>query len=270
MRKEQRPLEATKSSLGEYKDLPKELKNAILMSHYYAEMGDRKRSASETQDMLGYQRKIVECAENIIEDLCDREIKEIAGELEQYERWDNGGVVLHLKLLDDVLQKNHVPSLEDGFVNVDNINRVLSELYVAQANVSQKVEELRPILYRWQHYEKKMESVIKGLVDFSTEWKADTVVAAFMVPGVYDKIRMLESYVERFTIRKASLDKAFEIVSRMMTLHIDAPAGEFSRALPPDALESLEGVHKHDRRKQGPESLARTGTRPVKFGKKRK
>lgn len=194
---------------------------------YYAlsQRGAR-RTSDETEEMLSIHDELTDAYKEVLETTCRAELEDIEQTFEEYDHWREGGRILFFQALDEVLRGTLVPTLEA--VNTVEIDRVLRELYAAHVTVAGRLEELEPALDRWLKHERKINDVVKAVCGLDKEWQADALVR-LVVPGkVYNKIRALETYTAQFKNRQAALDKAYEIVSRLVTLHIDTPAGEFA------------------------------------------
>jgi malate synthase len=188
-------------------------------------LGETSKRTPEQDEALREAKDLVrENLEEAFLHVCASEISAIRAELCDAEQSNSFGYY------DSVLMDagTKVPTFPIQ-VNPQTVTPVLQQIYKAQTTVNGVLEEIEPVYNRWMSYEKRMKEMLKALCAFSTEWRGDALYQTLIPSDVWRRIKTLGEYVESFKRRLDALNKAAELTSRMITLHIEAPTGEMSR-----------------------------------------
>jgi len=105
----------------------------------------------------------------------------------------------------------------------EHLSGVLIKLYEAQSTIQGLLEELYPMLERWEKIYERAEAIAKALSLNETEWASEALFHVAMPPETCAMIDELREVVGRAKIRRDSLKQCYDIASRLVTIQLADP-----------------------------------------------
>jgi hypothetical protein len=200
---------------------------AVADYNYINEIPERKRTQEQNDRVVQAADELRENWEDLFVALVGTEMESIEAEFSECAR-EREGVIYPFGAFDELFQKTRVPKVPTP-VTKEGVDEAMAHLYQRMTTCYGALEELEPALNRWINYEKRIKMIVKGIHSYDKEWKSDTAFELAYPSEIYRKVRYLAEYTEAFKLRLAALTNAKELLSRLITLHTEAPTGEFTR-----------------------------------------
>lgn len=217
-----------KSGNQEYDPLNPEVRAKIVRFHYLIELPAKRITEAQTKELEETRVYLMENFQAVVEVCSGMEIGDF---LFAFEDLDTkvGNQVSYFGVMADEIKKIKIPKMPKQ-VSPTTITPVIQELYEAQATTYGMLEQLEPALDKWIKYEKRMQLLVKAVTGFTTEWRTEAVGVVVVPAVVQRKVLALAEVVGSLKLKRDALNKAYDMISRLVTLHIEAPAGEMSRS----------------------------------------
>lgn len=157
-------------------------------------------------------------------------------------------------------------------LSLDHAGVLLIKINRAETMIRGQYEQIEPAYRKWQDFEKRAMSIMKGICMLEKEWQAESVYQILVPADIYKRIRRMGEYVGQYKHRIETLHNAYEMVSRMITVYT---AGQTSDYIPPrgtDAPETPSYRQAANRRGDGRPTISDRPSRdpekpePGKFG----
>lgn len=205
------------------RDISPEFLQHLTAFHFIDEIPVTKRTKEQADTFNEAIDFIRDNIEEYYDRLTEKELKDIDFGFDQLNAFDDD--VEFFEQLEEALERSVIPPLKS--VNAENISRVMLRINGSIVEVYGVLEQIKPLVYKWRTYKKRIFDITKSLLVSDKEWKANGL-SEIMFPTEYSqRITKMEYYYDRFKLRLEALQASFEVISRIITLHIGVPAGEF-------------------------------------------
>lgn len=201
-----------------------ELKQAVIDFNFISDIAEKKRTPIQVERYDSALNLLRDNAEFYFEDMTKNLFEDILLEFEDRSGWMNS------ILLDG---KYKAPALRRP-VTQQSIDMALEDIYEAQTTVAGVLEEVEPTYKRWLQFEDRAEKLFNAIGNFKDKWKGESVFQVMMPEDVFRKLRNFGEFVAAFKLRQDALDKAFEIISRMITVRQMSPLEPHTRVARPE------------------------------------
>lgn len=146
---------------------------------------------------------------------------------------DSPGQFLWLsEILND--NNNRPPTFPNVFTP-EVVQVLITKIYSAQTTIASTLEEIEPAYNKWLDYEKRVKLMYKGACGLDKEWTTEALSTLSHPEDMYILARRLGQHVSAFKIRLDQLTRAYEAVSRLITVMEMNPTAMLTRYEPEDA-----------------------------------
>lgn len=202
--------------------------DALMTLHKYSRIGGKVESEIAKSELLRAISIISEEYNNVFTILNEDEFK-------QFKDFNKD---LYIQLLDHVTLQ--VPELTAPLVP-DEMNSALMALYRGHVTVHGMLEELLPLMDRWEAAYERSKAIAKALSLKETEWASESMFNIVFPPGLFSKLQDIRETTRRVRIRERAFQTAYDKLSRVMTLYMHDPY-EPSRKSPSSNFEGQENL----------------------------
>ena len=115
---------------------------------------------------------------------------------------------------DDTLRPPKFPSVFTPLV----VQELIVKIYSAQTTVASTLEEIDPAYRKWLDYENRIKLIYKASCGLDKEWQTEALFQTGYPERMYQLVRRLGEYVLAFKIRLDQLTRAYEAISRIITV----------------------------------------------------
>lgn len=201
-----------------------QLKQAVIDFNFISDITEKKRSPIQNERYDSALNLLRDNAEFYFEEMTKTLFADILLEFEDRSGWMNG-ILME--------SKNKPPTLRQP-VTQSSIDMALEEIYEAQTTIAGVIEEIEPTYKRWLEFEDRSEKLFNAICNFKDKWKGESVFQVMVPEEVFRKMRDFGEFVAAFKHRQAGLDKAFEIISRIITVRQMSPLEPHTRVVRPE------------------------------------
>ena len=199
-------------ALKERAEFWKEFTRNIRVMHFLGEINDKVKTPTQMrqyEDARDYVRENFErgsrvMAENLFSEMQMDFDEDAPG---QY-HW------LAQIMNDDNLRSPKFPAIFTPAV----VQELIVKIYGAQTTIASTLEEIEPAHRKWMDYENRIKLLYKAACGLDKEWQTDALFQTGYPEEIYQLVRRLGEYVYAFKIRLDQLNRAYEAVSRIVTV----------------------------------------------------
>lgn len=155
--------------------------------------------------------------------------------------------------VETILAKAKAPKLAGA--SAEDLEEVILQVYDALVAVNGALEYLLPAQAELEDLEKRMSQVAKAIHCGTTEWRAASVTRLWIPTMLYQKLMAVQKAVAMLKHRAATLDRCYEMASRLVTIAVDAPTGSIGIARRTHLSNDSAPVSRKSSKKRGTNSL---------------
>jgi hypothetical protein len=132
---------------------------------------------------------------------------------------------LHELIADDNLTSPKFPSVFTPIV----VQELIVKIYGAQTTIASTLEEIEPAYRKWLDYENRVKLIYKAACGLDKEWQTDALFMTAYPEDIFVLIRRLGEFVGQFKLRLEQLTRAYEALSRIITVMEMNPTSMMTR-----------------------------------------
>lgn len=132
-----------------------------------------------------------------------------------------------------------VPAMGVTSLDEESLQRLIRLMYERHSTVHGMLEELEPMMVRWDAIMKRAERIMKGLCLGVHEWEGESFFHVFVPQDVHQNYTELKERVEECRQRDNAFTTAYEKLSRYITTMQTDPQA-MNRPINPDAEQPKE------------------------------
>jgi hypothetical protein len=117
-------------------------------------------------------------------------------------------------LHDDSLRAPKFPSVFTPAV----VQELIVKIYGAQTTIASTLEEIEPAYRKWLDFEMRIKLLYKAACGLDKEWQTDALFQTSYPEDMFRMVRRLAEYVNTFKLRLEQLNRAYEALSRIITV----------------------------------------------------
>jgi hypothetical protein len=142
--------------------------------------------------------------------------------------WDGGDEQESYAHWEDIKNSLRTPVLP-RIVSIEAMNKAMAEVTESLMKIHDVLVESEPMLEKFLELEKRIERKVLAVINLDKQWGAKSAFEVWYPKDVSDRIRRLTETVAVFKLLKSKFETFQANLSRLLTLHTDAPTGEFYR-----------------------------------------
>lgn len=104
------------------------------------------------------------------------------------------------------------------------VQELIVKIYGAMTTVASTLEEIEPAHRKWLDYESRVKLLYKAACGLDKEWQTDALFQTGYSEDIFRMIRRLGEYVTVFKLRLEQLQRAYDAISRIITVMEMNPA----------------------------------------------
>lgn len=98
------------------------------------------------------------------------------------------------------------------------VNELIVKIYGAQTTIAATLEEIEPAHRKWLDFENRIKLLYKAACGLDKEWQTDALFQTAYPEAMYQMVRRLGEYVGAFKLRLDQLMRAYDALSRIITV----------------------------------------------------
>lgn len=114
-------------------------------------------------------------------------------------------------------EKLKSPKFPDVFTP-DVVQELIVTIYGAQTTIASTLEEIEPAYRKWLDYESRVKLLYKAACGLDKEWQTDALFQTAYSEDIFRLVRRLGEFVATFKLRLEQLTRAYEALSRIITV----------------------------------------------------